>query len=352
MAITNTFNYVKFIRGTEKAYAICSKDPDTLYFIYNPDETVGRLYLGDRLIAGSETTSSSISLKDLTDVELANLADKKVLTYDENSSKWVPVDANNLIKTMIGASGAATGSAGLVPAPSAGDQGKFLRADGTWSAITGFATSDELAALQTTVSSKADASAVYSKDEIDQKFNTFTPSGSPSGLNAKVVSSVDEIDIDAEDALSYIYFVLNAEANTTDRYDEYIVLESMGGVRSLEKLGSLSVSLDGYATKDEVQAVSTNISSVSTKVDDLASQLNGQNSTIRALGTKVDDLESLLNEISSKVDGYETSINDHEARISTLEEEIESKVDNSIYETDLTELRNLMSWKTLEEENV
>ena len=36
---------------------------------------------------------------------------------------------------MGGATGSAAGSAGLVPAPAAGDEGKYLKGDGTWNAV-------------------------------------------------------------------------------------------------------------------------------------------------------------------------------------------------------------------------
>lgn len=39
------------------------------------------------------------------------------------------------VPTMTGASSSTDGAKGLVPAPSAGDQDKYLKADGTWEAI-------------------------------------------------------------------------------------------------------------------------------------------------------------------------------------------------------------------------
>ena len=353
MAITNTFNYVKFIQGTQKAYDICSKDPDTLYFIYNADETVGRLYLGNRLIAGSESNNEALSLKDLTDISLTNLTDKKVLTYDENSEKWIPVDANLLIKTMVGASISTAGSTGLVPAPSAGDQGKYLRADGTWSAITGFVSTSDFAALSTTVDGKADVSSVYSKEEIDKKFEEFVPGETPTitgGLSAKIVSSTSDIDVNAKDALSYIYFISNG-----NEYDEYVVLE-LDGNRSLEKIGSLNISLDDYATKEELEslssAVSANKTEVDGKVQNLADLLNGHSSTVEGLNDQVQDLEDLLNGITTKVDSFAQDIEDHNDRIVALETEMENKVDTDDYNTDIAEIREIMSWKILGEGNV
>lgn len=47
------------------------------------------------------------------------------------ASDWTVVQNN--IDVMEGASNSADGASGLVPAPTAGDQGKFLKGDGTWS---------------------------------------------------------------------------------------------------------------------------------------------------------------------------------------------------------------------------
>lgn len=50
------------------------------------------------------------------------------------ASDWTVVQNN--VDTMSGASSSAAGTRGLVPAPSAGDQGKFLSGAGTWQTIT------------------------------------------------------------------------------------------------------------------------------------------------------------------------------------------------------------------------
>ena len=42
-------NYVKFMRGTPRAYEILrQKDEDTLYFIAEKDSLTGQLYLGEK----------------------------------------------------------------------------------------------------------------------------------------------------------------------------------------------------------------------------------------------------------------------------------------------------------------
>ena len=57
------------------------------------------------------------------------------VTYRWGGTTYVPI--TNPVDIMTGATSSADGVAGLVPAPHAGDQGKFLRGDGTWAtAIT------------------------------------------------------------------------------------------------------------------------------------------------------------------------------------------------------------------------
>lgn len=51
-----------------------------------------------------------------------------------SASNWNVVQNN--VDTMTAASASAAGTRGLVPAPSAGDQAKYLRGDGTWAAIS------------------------------------------------------------------------------------------------------------------------------------------------------------------------------------------------------------------------
>lgn len=129
-------NYVKFLRGTPSAFAALeTKDKDTLYFISAVDATVGKLYLGDILVAGNVTPDGDSivdSLGELIDVNLAGLTTGQVLSY--NGAEWVPMTLPEAIEVseMTGATADLAGAAGLVPAPKAGDQNKFLRGDGTW----------------------------------------------------------------------------------------------------------------------------------------------------------------------------------------------------------------------------
>lgn len=134
-------NYVKFLKGTPGAYAALeTKNADTLYFITAADSTVGKLYLGDILVAGNVTpdgTNVIDSLAELNDVNLKNnLASGKVLGYD--GEKWVPMSLPEAVEVsvMSGATADKDGVSGLVPMPKAGDHNKFLRGDGNWVEIS------------------------------------------------------------------------------------------------------------------------------------------------------------------------------------------------------------------------
>ena len=53
----------------------------------------------------------------------------------KKNGEWVDFSLPVAIPTMTGASSSTNGSEGLVPIPAAGDQDKYLKADGTWEAI-------------------------------------------------------------------------------------------------------------------------------------------------------------------------------------------------------------------------
>ena len=134
--MAETINYVKFLRGTPTAYAaLTPKDPDTLYFIVATNASVGKLYLGEILVASGVPEGGSTiveSLGDLVDVNLAGLKTGQVLSF--NGTEWVPMTLPEAVtgSVMIGATSTTAGTAGYVPAPQAGDENKYLRGDGTW----------------------------------------------------------------------------------------------------------------------------------------------------------------------------------------------------------------------------
>lgn len=168
-------NYVKFRRGTPDSYtALTVKDPDSLYFISEQNALQGVLYLGDKLISGS--ISASTSLNDLSDVLLGNnVSANSLLIYDGTQQKWVnkPFSEifNEITGSLIEMEGARSdrdGLAGIVPQPLAGDQNKFLRGDATWAVINEItpAQVQELSQLRTDVDTLIDNDANMSVREI------------------------------------------------------------------------------------------------------------------------------------------------------------------------------------------
>lgn len=130
-------NYVKFLRGTPTAWdSIDTKDADTLYFIAEQNSTSGKLYLGNKLIADGETAEIN-TLGELTDVVIsAGVPNGAVLAYDSSTKTWRETLLESILGDIIGLMQGATedddGVAGLVPQPVAGQQGLFLRGDGSW----------------------------------------------------------------------------------------------------------------------------------------------------------------------------------------------------------------------------
>ena len=92
---TTEYGYVKFRRGSlEEFLALPIKEPDTLYFLYEEDDSVAELYLGDKKISGgseNETPSinNSVSLAQLKDVNLNSLQDGDILIYQDSDKQWV-----------------------------------------------------------------------------------------------------------------------------------------------------------------------------------------------------------------------------------------------------------------------
>ena len=137
------------MRGSVAAWENLQMTPerisnDTLYFIYEDAQTStdGKLYLGQKLISGIDDGISNISINDIGDVFIDDevLADKQILVYNETTEQWENTSLSTIINTAVGvmrgASAAAAGKSGLVPAPEAGDQDKFLRGDGSWAFIS------------------------------------------------------------------------------------------------------------------------------------------------------------------------------------------------------------------------
>ena len=130
-------NYVKFLRGSTKAYQAKVNagtiDNNTLYFVYEAnDSKTGQLYLGSKLLCDAKSEITNSEIGQLKDIVIEAVGDKQILVYDAVTGTWKNQSLDAVVGVMVGASATVAGASGLVPAPAAGDESKFLRGDGTW----------------------------------------------------------------------------------------------------------------------------------------------------------------------------------------------------------------------------
>lgn len=132
-------------------------------------------------------------------------------------------------------------------------------ADDAGNAATGLY--KELEDLADIVDTKANANDVYTKEQADEAIATAVAGADH--LRRIIVDSIDNIDVNAEDAHLYIYMVPTGLQYEDDKYDEYVVIDGV-----IEKVGSWEVDLSDYATKDEVSDVDTKVNTLIQVVSD------------------------------------------------------------------------------------
>lgn len=247
-------NYVKFQRGTLKAYNSQVNrnliDNNTLYFVYeSAAATSGQLYLGKKLISGVGSGTSVTKLSELKDViattaengsflvcnaegkweattltDVASLiANQLQINVNTNTFEFVDVDGQNPELNLLGFNSATSGSYAKV-----GTDGKlkWIKPDKDFDVIA-----QEVGELQTTI---AGLDTVIANKIAQANHLTY-----------KKVSSLDEIK-----ETNTIYLVPK-EGSENDAYTEYMFIDS-----KVEHLGTFNNGdLSGYVTTEQLQAV-------------------------------------------------------------------------------------------------
>ena len=90
-------------------------------------ETIGQ-HFGKIAKVIDDLENGEFSSKTTVDTELSDTSENPVQNKVINAA----LNEKASKDTMTGATSSAAGTSGLVPAPAAGDQDKFLKADGTW----------------------------------------------------------------------------------------------------------------------------------------------------------------------------------------------------------------------------
>lgn len=281
-------DFVRFQRGSKTAYEALKNagriENNVLYFIYeSEDSATGTLYLGSKLISGGESTVVSSSLGDLTDVLITGAGTNSFLVKNDNGiwvgktaeevagliQSFIAVDnksieiTNNAIQLKNFNKGyykyiaESVNSETLEVVPSHYEYISDAFIEGLIPKVVRNGSNLELSWYEPSPELENSLEKlkqnVYTKEETNLAISNAIASADH--LKRTIVNSVNDIDINADDALQYIYMVPTGKDTENNKYNEFIIIEYLVNdvpTRALEKVGSWEVNLDNYYTKDEI----------------------------------------------------------------------------------------------------
>lgn len=174
---------------------------------------------------------------------------------------------------------------------------------------------------------KADKATTYTKLQVDALVAEKIVEADH--LRRIIVDNKEAIDVNAEDALFYIYMVPSGLEEDDNKYYEYIVIEyeeigednSVNAVRTLERVGSWEVNLDDYALKTDVTQA------VNAEKERAEAAEKANSDRLDVLDGKVADLEgaeanyiSSVNETNFKVENGKLDLNSDTGRLLSSDE--------------------------------
>lgn len=141
-------------------------------------------------------------------------------------------------------------------------------ADDAGNAATGLFA--EIERIDAELDKKANAADVYTKEAANEAIESAIGKAIADSDHLKriIVDSVADINVEADDALRYIYMVPTGLEADDDKYDEYMVIEYMGAdeetgeevvIRQVERVGSWEVDLSGYAKVSDLNTLSQTV---------------------------------------------------------------------------------------------
>lgn len=291
-------SYVAFVKATEalwKKMDSSQRLDNVLYFVVDgPDDDIGKLYLGNTLIADGNGVTD-VSVESLLDVNISNINSGDVLMYNMSSSKWENVnlasEIGDLITVFSPASAEHNGTVGLVPAPNVGQQDLYLKGDGSWANPT------EAVALDL--------------DDLKKSVNTLI--GTDPDLSVRNIATI--VALDAASTA-----VANLVANAPEKFDTLKEIadwiEKHPTTESFVNLSNKVTSLDGTINgtegveglvsqvntlKNTVKTLNTDVPNLkeqaivfTTDIADLKSDLTAVNKTLTSYGNRITSVESRL----------------------------------------------------------
>lgn len=288
-------NYVKFQRGTLKAYnAQVSRgtvDNNTLYFVYETAaSTQGQLYLGKKLISGAGSGTSVNTLEALTDV-IATAAETGSFLVKNADGKWEATTTADVAALIAGQLQINVNEKAFEFVAVDGDNPQLNLKGFTTAAVGSYAKVGDDGALKWVKPTK-------DIDVIAQEVGTLTETvngldtviankiAEANHLTYKKVGSLDEVTD------SNIIYLVPKEGVENDAYNEFMVIDS-----KVEHLGTFGGGdLSGYAKTSDLQAVETKLLGYT--------PLTTFNSTVGSLSDLTDYSEgtNIVNEINNIYD--------------------------------------------------
>lgn len=296
-------SYVAFVKATETLWdkmEASQRLDNVLYFVVDgPDDAIGKLYLGNTLIAdGNGITDIGISNLNDVKIKLEGIHNGDVLMYNMPKGKWENVSLaetiGNLISVFRGATAEAAGASGLVPAPSAGNQDNYLKGDGTW----------------------ANPVAAVTVDLGNLKARVDTLIGSDANMSARTIAS-NEASKAASAAVAQIVANAPESFDTLEEIAKWIQdhPSTKTFVALSNKVTSLDETINGKQQED------------GTVVGGLVPQVNSLSTTVGTLSTKVATLEGNsvviqknISDLQTSLSELNTTVSDHATRITSLEQ--------------------------------
>ena len=306
MAINSrlTTDYVVFMKSTTNVWSRmpdASKKANTLYFVVDgPEDDVGRLYLGNTLIAdGSGITE--MGMEKLSDVSLHNISTGDVLVYNIMSRKWenqsLEAAIGNLIKVFTGATTENNGTSGLVPVPTKDDVNKYLRGDGFWADPTVEVRAD-LQGLTSVVNTLVGS-------DVNQSVRTIATTIAADAASAAVAQILD----DAPAAFDTLKEVATWIADHPDTAD-FTALQN--------KVGSLDKLLNDHTNEETGESVQGLVSIV----NNLSVTSNDLTRRVGLLEGQATVFTQDIAQINVTLKDYEGVLNSHTTSIKAIEEKL------------------------------
>ena len=290
-------SYVAFVKATEALWNKMESSQrldNVLYFVVDgPDDSIGKLYLGNTLIADGNGITD-VRVDNLLDVDIDAINGGDVLMYNMSTNKWENVSLasqiGNLITVFSPASAERNGTAGLVPAPQAGQQGLYLKGDGSWANPT------EAVALKVETL----------KTSVDKLI------GTDKGVSVRVIAT----DVASKEASAAVAKLVANAPESFDTLKEIADwIQKHPSTETFTALSNKVTSLNDLVNGNTEKGITGLVSQVST----LNSTVSTLNEDVTALKGKALTFTSDISSLKSGLATVNTTLKNHSDRIDSIE---------------------------------